>query len=101
MDNLIAINLLIADRTYRVKVNKHEEEKVRRICKTANDKILEFKTQFAAKDMQDLIAMALLWMATNTETNQLNDNLANAQYLKDTADKLDRILNKIMPNPNN
>ena len=29
-----------------------------------NDKIIEFKTNFAGKDMQDYIAMVVLWYAT-------------------------------------
>jgi hypothetical protein len=29
-----------------------------------NDKITEFKTNFAGKDMQDYVSMALLWFAT-------------------------------------
>lgn len=95
MDDLIAINLLIADRSYRVKVAKNEEEKVRRICKTVNDKILEFKTNFASKDLQDLLAMALLWVATNSETNNLNNELKDIDFLKTTSEKLDTLLKKM------
>ena len=41
-----------------------DEEVVRKTVKTINDKIIEFKTQFAGKDMQDYIAMVLIWFAT-------------------------------------
>lgn len=64
MDNLIPINILIADRTYRVRIAAGDEETVRKTVKTINDKLLEFKTQFAGKDMQDYIAMVILWYAT-------------------------------------
>ena len=37
---------------------------IRRTLKTINDKIIEFKTQFGGKDMQDYIAMVLIWYAT-------------------------------------
>jgi cell division protein ZapA len=33
-----------------------------------NDKIIEYKTQFAGKDMQDYIAMVLLWYATQASS---------------------------------
>ena len=64
MSELIAISALIGDRTYRIKINPSDEEVVRKTLKTINDKILEFKTQFAGKDMQDYIAMVLIWYAT-------------------------------------
>lgn len=64
MSGLIPVNILIGDRTYRVKIAPADEESVRRTTKTINDKVLEFKTQFAGKDMQDYIAMVLVWYAT-------------------------------------
>jgi cell division protein ZapA (FtsZ GTPase activity inhibitor) len=64
MQELIPINIVIGDRTYRIKTEPTEEEAVRRNLKTINDKIIEFKTQFAGKDMQDYIAMVLIWYAT-------------------------------------
>jgi cell division protein ZapA len=64
MSELIPISALIGDRTYRIKIEPTDEELVRKTLKTINDKILEFKTQFAGKDMQDYIAMVLIWFAT-------------------------------------
>lgn len=64
MSELIPISALIGDRTYRVKIEPEDEEVVRKTLKTINDKIIEFKTQFAGKDMQDYISMVLIWYAT-------------------------------------
>jgi hypothetical protein len=66
MQELIPINVLIGDRTYRVKIYPKDEEIVRKTLKTINDKVLEFKTQFAGKDMQDYLAMVVLWYATQS-----------------------------------
>ena len=78
---LIPLNLLIADRTYRVRIHPKDEEVVRKTVKTINDKLLEFKTQFAGKDMQDYIAMVLVWFATEQNaaiSNQVNlDNVSS------------------------
>lgn len=63
-EDLIPVNILIGDRTYRIKTNPKDEEVIRRTVKTINDKIIEFKTQFAGKDMQDYIAMVMIWYAT-------------------------------------
>ena len=68
MQELIPINIVIGDRTYRIKTSASDEEAVRRTLKTINDKIIEFKTQFAGKDMQDYIAMVLIWYATQASS---------------------------------
>jgi cell division protein ZapA len=60
----MTINVVIGDRTYRIKIEPQDEEVVRRTLKTINDKIIEYKNQFAGRDMQDYIAMVLLWYAT-------------------------------------
>jgi hypothetical protein len=64
MQDLMTINVVIGDRTYRIKIEPKDEEVVRKTLRTINDKILEYKTQFAGRDMQDYIAMVLLWYAT-------------------------------------
>ncbi len=65
---MIPTNLVIADRTYRVRIQPQDEEVVRKTIKRVNDKLIEFKTQFAGKDMQDYIAMVLIWLATEKGT---------------------------------
>lgn len=64
MDELIAATIVIGDRNYRIKMSAKDEEVVRRTVKTINEKIVEYKTSFAGKDMQDYIAMVLIWLAT-------------------------------------
>ena len=64
MSELIPINIVIGDRTYRIKTLAKDEEVIRRTLKIINDKIIEFKTQFGGKDMQDYIAMVMIWYAT-------------------------------------
>ena len=80
MNDLIPLNLVIGDRNYRVKVKPEDEEVVRKTVKTIHDKLVEFKTQFAGKDMQDYIAMVLVWFATDQNaaiSNQVNlDNVS-------------------------
>ena len=80
-DELIPLNLTIGDRTYRVRIQPTDEEVVRKTVKTINDKLIEFKTQFAGKDMQDYIAMVLVWFATEQNaaiSNQVNlDNIGS------------------------
>lgn len=68
MENLIPINVIIGDRNYRIRIDAADEQVVRGTVKIINDKLLEFKTQFAGKDMQDYIAMVILWYATQQKS---------------------------------
>ena len=68
-EELIPINILIADRTYRIRTLQKDEEVIRKTLKLINDKIIEYKTQFAGKDMQDYISMVLIWYATQPKGN--------------------------------
>jgi cell division protein ZapA len=83
MPNLIPVNILIADRNYRLKIEPADEEKLRKTVKFINEKIMEFKTNFAGKDMQDYISMAFLWFAT-----EQSDGGANKVGLADIGGKL-------------
>jgi hypothetical protein len=90
-DQLIPINIVIGDRTYRIKILPKDEESIRKTLKTINDKILEFRSNFAGKDMQDYIAMVLIWYATQVqaegapfiEKEQIINELLNLQQKVD------------------
>ena len=68
-EELIPLNIIIGDRSYRIKILPSDEEIVRKTLKIINDKILEFRGLFAGKDMQDYISMVLIWYATETREN--------------------------------
>ena len=69
MNELIPVSIVIGDRSYRIRILPKDEEIVRKTVKTINDKIIEFKTEFAGKDMQDYISMVLIWFATEEDLN--------------------------------
>lgn len=78
--NLIPINITIADRTYRVKIDAKDEETVRNTAALINQKMVEFKNAYAGKDMQDYISMVLLWFTTEQQkTGQNLYEIENAQ----------------------
>jgi cell division protein ZapA len=70
MEQLIPVNIVIADRSYRLKIEPSDEEVLRKTAGLINDKISEFKTNFAGKDMQDYVSMALLWFATEQSQSE-------------------------------
>ena len=94
MQELIPINIVIGDRTYRIKTSSADEEAVRRTLKTINDKIVEFKTQFAGKDMQDYIAMVLIFYATQSTAQQGNPALE--EELTDALQRIEEQIDKIL-----
>lgn len=84
--NLIPISAVIGDRSYRIKIQPDDEEVVRKTLKMINEKILEFRTLFAGKDMQDYIAMVIIWFATEQLAQQ-----AAGQEMEEMAEGLGRI----------
>ena len=92
MAELIPVSIVIGDRSYRIRILPADEEVVRKTVKTINDKIIEFKTQFAGKDMQDYISMVLVWFATEQnasasagiEKDGLLNKLNNIEKMLDT-----------------
>lgn len=92
-DTLIPVNIVIGDRTYRIKIRPEDEEPVRNTIKLINDKIIEFKTQFSAKDMQDYIAMVLVWYATE-QSHHTKSNL-DAGALVEKLTQIEGIIDKM------
>lgn len=90
MSDLIPLNIGIADRTYRIKTKPEDEEKIRKTLKVINDKIIEFKTEFSGRDMQDYIAMVIIWYATQAGSTQTSDENNLLSALKNLENQLDR-----------
>ncbi len=62
MDEL-TISVTIADRPYRLKIKKEEEERVRKAAKQINERIKDYSENYAFNDRQDLLAMVSLEFA--------------------------------------
>jgi hypothetical protein len=92
-DSLIPVNIVVGDRTYRVRIEPAHEEIVRRTVKVINDKLLEFKTNFAGKDMQDYIAMVVLWYAT---TAAESGSTVNGQEPLEQMDALENLIDRAL-----
>ena len=60
----ISIKVNIGTRTYPLSVKPEEEEVIRLAAKNINDSIKILQENYAVKDVQDLLAMTALQMAT-------------------------------------
>ena len=64
MDELIPVNVTIADRTYRVRLSPDEEGVVRSSVKLINDKIAEFKLLYAGKDASEEVSVKIVFFSS-------------------------------------
>jgi cell division protein ZapA (FtsZ GTPase activity inhibitor) len=94
MDTLIPVNVVVGDRTYRVKIEPSNEEAVRKTVKIINDKIIELKTAFAGKDMQDYIAMVILWYATQGQ--EAGNSQTMSVSVSDKMNLIETLLDKAL-----
>lgn len=96
MNELIAISVVIGDRTYRIKIQPRDEEVVRRTIKTINEKIVEYRAQFSGMDMQDYISMVLAWYAT--EQNATVAGMVEQENFTDQLNTIERMLDQQLKN---
>lgn len=96
MEPLIPINIVVADRSYRIKILPQEEEDVRRAMKEVNEKIIEFKTAYAGKDLQDYIAMVLILYATHPVTSGGKVQAGMTPFLEEKLQHLETLLDEIL-----
>ena len=94
MEDLMPVNVVIGDRTYRIRIEPADEEVVRASVKVINDKLVDYKTNFAGKDMQDYIAMVLLWYATQQKAADKQPQIGNE--LKTSFDQLESLIDKAL-----
>jgi hypothetical protein len=91
MSKTIAINLILGDRTYRIKIESTDEEKVREKGKKLNDQLIQFKKQYAGKDMQDYLAMVLLSYVLEQKNG---DSVKEIEELGPVFDRIEALLDK-------
>jgi cell division protein ZapA (FtsZ GTPase activity inhibitor) len=60
MDEKLSIRVNLAERYYPLKIDRGDEEKIRKAARMINEKVLQYKQKYADKDTQDFMAMAAL-----------------------------------------
>jgi cell division protein ZapA len=93
MDDKLSIRVNVADRYYPLKVERENEEKIRKAARMINEKVLQYKQRYTDKDVQDFLAMAALQYViklTEDEEKIENDYLPDA--IKELIMKIDSVL---------
>jgi cell division protein ZapA (FtsZ GTPase activity inhibitor) len=93
-NEMIPVNITIADRNYRVRIAPKDEETVRKTAALINQKMVEYKNLYAGKDSQDYISMVLLWFTTEQQSN--GQNLYELESLQNQIDSLTASIEKVV-----
>jgi len=64
----VSIKIVIAGRNYPLTINEGEEELVRKAVEDINTNVQKLQESYAVKDMQDLLAMTSLQLATRADS---------------------------------
>ncbi len=96
MDDKLAIKVNISDRVYPLKINREEEENIRKAAKLINDKITQYKQVFRDKDAYDILAMATLHLGRQVQSMDTTDahKLLSSEIRQINSDLDDYIKNK-------
>ena len=95
MDDKLSIRINIADRYYPLKIERTDEEKIRKAAKLINDKVLQYKQKYVDKDAQDFLAMAALqYVIKVLDTEDKNDLGPITSEIRELNEELDGVLDK-------
>ncbi len=96
MSDLITVNVIVADRNYRLKISPTDEAVLRNTVQIINEKIVEYKSQLAGKDMQDFVSMVLLWFATTNVKH--SEKFINNKEIETSLNQVQQLLDKALAN---
>ena len=77
MDDKLSIRINIGDKYYPMRINRDEEELIRKATKIINDKLTQYRTKYAERDMVDLLAMTALQYTKNFLERDTEDSLSS------------------------
>ncbi|MGC9342842.1 MAG: cell division protein ZapA [Bacteroidales bacterium] len=95
MDDKLSIKVNIAERYYPLRIDREDEEKIRRAARLINEKILQYKQRYVDKDTQDFVAMAALqFVIQYIEMESKSKSSALEESLKELNDELESFLKR-------
>ncbi|MFZ4412632.1 MAG: cell division protein ZapA [Bacteroidales bacterium] len=90
----ISITVRIADRQYKLTIEKEEEEVFRKATKLLAEKLMEYAQNYAFKDKQDLMALVALQYTTSSLKFEEQASFKDNELLK----RLSEIDNALIKN---
>jgi cell division protein ZapA len=95
MEDKLSININIADRRYPLRIERKEEENIRKAAKIINDKVSQYMQRYVNKDSQDCLAMAALqFVIQKFDADKRSDVSPLVEELEGMNDLLAEYFNK-------
>ena len=96
-----SISITVADRPYKLVVEKMQEEVFRNAAKLIDKRIKEYSSSYAFKDKQDLLAMvALEYTVSSLQNEQVKQVTRESELLlNDKLTGIDNALNELLKSP--
>ncbi len=95
MEDKLSIRVNVADRYYPLKIDRKDEEKIRKAAKMINEKVLQYKQRYTDKDIQDFLAMASLqYVIKVIECDNNPESTPVLEELKDLDNELNEFLKR-------
>ena len=93
MDDKLSIQVNIADRYYPLKIDREEEERIRKAAKLINERVLQYKQRYADKDVHDFLAMTALQLVTRmVELEEKQDMQPLVESIKEMNEELEEYI---------
>ena len=93
MEDKLSIRVNVADRYYPLKVEREDEEKIRRAARLINEKVLQYKQRYTDKDIQDFLAMAALQFVIRLTEEEKQQNIPDlSDVIKEMTQQIDSVL---------
>ncbi|OFZ09127.1 MAG: hypothetical protein A3D92_14155 [Bacteroidetes bacterium RIFCSPHIGHO2_02_FULL_44_7] len=70
----LSLKVVVAGRTYPLSVNESEEKRVLKAADDINKALKLLKENYAVRDMQDLLAMTALQLASKSDAGKTSDS---------------------------
>ena len=93
-----SISITVADRPYKLVVEKEQEELFRNAAKLIDKRIKEYSSSYAFKDKQDLLAMIALEYTVSYLQNE-QETKESELLLSDKLTGIDNALNELLTSP--
>lgn len=95
MDDKLSIRINIADRYYPLRIDRKDEEKIRKAARTINERVIQYKQKYTDKDTQDFLAMAALQFVIKLiESEEPGQDEAIHERIEAMSEEIGTVLSK-------
>ena len=84
----LSLKIVVAGRTYPLSVNENEEVKVQKAAEDINKAIKLLQDNYAVRDMQDLLAMTALQLASKSDNKSTETSSVDVSEIEEKLQKL-------------